>query len=126
MYVCCSFALYDADSLSQFSWLQNSMHDPTMAPLVAELARLQQDLDRANASIDEKLDRLEDAGLGVVELTQQLEDARTELLTLENENARLSRREERRIRRLERLKCNRCRTKIDTRGLTSTGDADER
>ena len=37
------------------------MNDPTMSPLLSELARLQQDLDKANASIDEKLDRLEDA-----------------------------------------------------------------
>ena len=102
------------------------MQDPTVAPLVAELARLQQDLDKANASIDEKLDRLEDAGFGVVELTRQLEDARSELLALEDDNARMARREERRVRRLQRLRCTKCRTKVDTSGLTSTGDADER
>ena len=102
------------------------MQDPSMSPLVVELARLQQELDRANASIDEKLDRLEDAGVGVVELTQQLEDARTEIIGLEDDLARMSRREDRRIRRLQRLKCQKCRTKIDMRGLDSTGDADER
>ena len=111
---------------SQFSWLQNSMHDPTVAPLVTELARLHQELDRANASIDEKLDRLEDAGFGVVELTEQLEDARANIVTLEDEIAKMSRREERRIRRLQRLRCTKCRTKIDMRGLQSTGDGDER
>ena len=102
------------------------MNDPTISPLLSELARLQQDLDKANASIDEKLDRLEDAGLGVVELTRQLEDAREELLALEDENARLSRREERRVRRLQRLKCTKCKTQVDTRGLTNMGDADQR
>lgn len=121
----CLVPLFTNERL-QLSWLQNSMQDPTVAPLVAELARLQQDLDKANASIDEKLDRLEDAGFGVVELTRQLEDARSELLALEDDNARMARREERRVRRLQRLRCTKCRTKVDTRGLTSTGDADER
>ena len=69
-----------AYGIAQLSWLHNSMQDPTVAPLVHELARLQQELDRANASIDEKLDRLEDAGFGAVDLTKQLEDARNEIL----------------------------------------------
>lgn len=95
-------------------------------PLISELARLQQELDRANASIDEKLDRLEDAGMGVVEYCRQLEDARAEVLALEDENGRLARREERRIRRLQRLRCAKCQTKVDTRALQSTGNGDER
>nr|VWP02273.1 Lid2 complex component lid2 [Ganoderma boninense] len=111
--------------LKDLSWLQNSMQDPSVAPLVVELARLHQELDRANASIDDKLDRLEDAGMGVVDLTKQLEDARTEVVGLEDDLARMSRREDRRIRRLQRLRCQKCRTKIDMRGLDSTGDADE-
>ena len=102
------------------------MHDPSVAPLVVELARLQQELDRANASIDDKLDRLEDAGFGVVDITKQLEDARNEIVSLEDELARMSRREERRVRRLQRLRCTKCRTKIDMRGLDSTGVGDER
>ncbi|KAH9940729.1 uncharacterized protein BXZ73DRAFT_42510 [Epithele typhae] len=111
--------------LKDLSWLHKSMNDPTVAPLVSELARLHQELDRANASIDEKLDRLEDAGLGVVELTQQLQDAHSRIMDLEDDQGRLSRREERRIRRLQRLKCPKCRTKVDTKGLDSTGNADE-
>ncbi|KAI0664228.1 hypothetical protein C8Q70DRAFT_225129 [Cubamyces menziesii] len=111
--------------LRDFSWLQSTMQDPSMSPLVAELARLQQELDRANASIDDKLDRLEDAGFGVVDLTKQLEDARDHITALEDEIARMARREERRVRRLERLRCTKCRTKIDTRGLQSMGEADE-
>ncbi|KAI1790299.1 hypothetical protein LXA43DRAFT_1149321, partial [Ganoderma leucocontextum] len=111
--------------LKDLSWLQNSMQDPSVAPLVVELARLHQELDRANASIDDKLDRLEDAGIGVVDLTKQLEDARAEVVGLEDELARMSRREDRRIRRLQRVRCQKCRTKIDMRGLDSTGDADQ-
>lgn len=102
------------------------MQDPSMSPVVAELARLQQELDRANASIDDKLDRLEDAGFGVVDLTQQLEDARDHINALEDEIARMTRKEERRDHRLQRLRCTKCRTKVDTRSLMSMGDADER
>ncbi|OJT11389.1 hypothetical protein TRAPUB_12084 [Trametes pubescens] len=111
--------------LRDLSWLQNTMQDPSMSPVVAELARLQQELDRANASIDDKLDRLEDAGFGVVDLTQQLEDARDHINALEDEIARMTRKEERRDHRLQRLRCTKCRTKVDTRSLMSMGDADE-
>ena len=74
------------------------MQDPSVAPLFAELARLHQELDRANASIDDKLDRLEDAGMGVVDLTKQLEDARTMSLarTADDEEMNRAMREERR------------------------------
>ncbi|KAI0352396.1 hypothetical protein OH77DRAFT_1498058 [Trametes cingulata] len=111
--------------LRDLSWLQNTMQDPSVSPLVVELARLQAELDRANASIDDKLDRLEDAGFGVVDLTKQLDDAREHIVFLEDEIARMTRREERRIRRLQRIRCIKCRTKIDMRGLQSTGDGDE-
>lgn len=95
------------------------MNDPTTAPLFAEIERLQQELDRANESIDEKLDRLEDAGLGVVNLTNQLEDAKGKVIVLENDIARLSRREERRLRRLDKLRCQKCRIKVDVTSATS-------
>ncbi|KAI8969366.1 hypothetical protein BD414DRAFT_503572 [Trametes punicea] len=111
--------------LRDMSWLQSTMQDPSVSPLVAELARLQQELDRANASIDDKLDRLEDAGFGAVELAKQLEDAREHIIALEDEVARLSRREERRLRRLERLRCRKCRTKIDVHSLQRMGEGDE-
>lgn len=101
------------------------MHDPTTAPLVAEIERLQHELERANESIDEKIDRLEDAGLGVVSLTKQLEDTREKILALEDEVGRLSRREDRRTQRLEKLRCQKCRVKVDTRSL-QTRSADER
>lgn len=95
------------------------MNDPTTAPLFAEIERLQQELDHANESIDEKLDRLEDAGVGVVQLTNQLEDTKAKILALENALGHLSRREERRLRRLEKLRCQKCRIRVDLKGLTS-------
>jgi hypothetical protein len=108
------------------SWLNNTVGDSTVSPLIAEISRLQRELDRANESIDDKLDKLEDAGLGVVGLTKKLEDARSRIVALEDEIARLSRREDRRIRRLERARCQKCHTKVDLRGMTHPSEGDER
>lgn len=105
------------------SWLNNTTTDPTVSPLIAEISRLQRELDRANQSIDDKLDKLEDAGLGVVGLTRRLEDARSKISRLEDEIARLSRREERRLHRLERARCQKCHIKID---FSHLAQADER
>lgn len=89
-----------------------------MSPLFAEITRLQRELDRANESIDDKLDKLEDAGLGVVGLTTKLEDARSKVSALEDEITRLSRREERRTRRLERTRCQKCNIKVGFPGVS--------
>ena len=94
-----------------------------MTPLISEINRLQRELDRANESIDDKLDKLEDAGLGVVGLTRKLEDARAKIISLEDEISRLSRKEERRLQRLNRVRCQKCNVKVDLRSLAS---ADER
>jgi predicted nucleic acid-binding Zn-ribbon protein len=102
------------------------MHDATAAPLVAEIERLQQELERANESIDDKLDRLEDAGLGVVSLTNQLEEARARIISLEEDIARLGRKEERRRLRLEKLRCQECLTPVDTSALQQRHVGDER
>ncbi|KAH9951077.1 hypothetical protein B0H21DRAFT_855438 [Amylocystis lapponica] len=111
--------------LRDLSWLQNTVHDPTVSPLVAEIARLQRELDRANESIDEKLDKLEDAGVGAVDLAQQVDDARARIVALEDELARLSRKEDRRIRRLQKAKCWKCHAKVDLRSLQRAMDNDE-
>ncbi|KAE9397790.1 hypothetical protein BT96DRAFT_883573 [Gymnopus androsaceus JB14] len=98
--------------LRDMSWLNNTA-DPSFAtPLVVEISRLQRELDRANESIDDKLDKLEDAGLGVVGLTKKLEDARARIRSLEDQISRLSRREDRRLHRLERARCKKCLTKV--------------
>lgn len=90
--------------------------------MVAEIKRLQQELDLANESIDDKLDKLEDAGLGVVGLTKKLEDARAKISSLEDEIARLSRREERRQRVLERVRCQKCHIKVSISGLSQSDE----
>ncbi|KAG6902546.1 hypothetical protein C0995_014935 [Termitomyces sp. Mi166 len=109
--------------LRDLSWLNATSSDPTISPLVAEINRLQKELDLANESIDDKLDKLEDAGSGVVGLTKKLEDARTTTSVLENEIARLSRREERRIRRLEKARCQKCHIKIDISKLNQLDES---
>ncbi|EGN96997.1 hypothetical protein SERLA73DRAFT_185262, partial [Serpula lacrymans var. lacrymans S7.3] len=108
--------------LRDLSWLNNTTAEPSVSPLLTEISRLQRELDRANDSIDDKLDKLEDAGLGVVGLTQDLEDARSKILVLEEEIAQLTRREERRLQRLERLRCQKCLVKFDLSGLNIFAD----
>lgn len=105
------------------SWLNNTPGDATVSPLIAEISRLQRELDLANNSIDDKLDKLEDAGLGVVGLTKKLEDARSKISILEDQIARLNRREERRLRCLERARCQKCRIKVN---FSSLAQMDER
>lgn len=108
------------------SWLNTpASADSNVSPLISEISRLQRELDRANESIDDKLDRLEDAGLGVVGLTEKLEDARSKIVVLEDEIAQLSRREERRISRLKRARCQKCLTKVDLKAITRPIDGDE-
>ncbi|KAK0466948.1 uncharacterized protein EV420DRAFT_1260439 [Desarmillaria tabescens] len=110
-------------SLRLMSWLNSQTGDSEhIAPLIAEISRLQYELDIANESIDDKLDKLEDAGLGVVGLTQKLEDARARIVALEDEIARLTRKEERRMRRLEKARCRKCLTKVNM-GLSEGDDS---
>jgi len=60
--------------------------------------------------------------MGVVGLTKKLEDARSKVVSLEDEIARLTRREDRRMRRLARARCQKCSVKLHLIQL----DADER
>jgi hypothetical protein len=87
---------------------------------------LEKELGLANESIDEKLDRLEHAGLGNVELEMRLNDERVKTAALEGDIARLDRREERRVRRLAKAKCPHCRIHVDLRSLNRVADGDER
>ena len=96
-------------------------NDPT-SPFFTEIARLRQELDRANQSIDDKLEQIEEAGLDVIGLTRQVEDGRTRIAALEDDIDRLSRKDDRRTRRLQKMRCGKCRTKIDARNI----DAEER
>ena len=103
-----------------------SPSDQPVAPYIAEIQRLEMELGRANESIDEKLDRLENAGFGNVELEMRLNDERAKTAALEDDIARLDRREERRLRRLAKARCPRCRQNVDLRSLNRVGDEEER
>ena len=106
----------------QASWLNaTSMNDPS-SPFYSEIARLRQELERANHSIDAKLEQIEDAGMDVISLTRQVEDGRARIAALEDDADRLSRKDDRRTRMLLKMRCGKCRTKIDARSI----DADER
>ncbi|KAI9458189.1 hypothetical protein BJY52DRAFT_1270268 [Lactarius psammicola] len=111
--------------LRDMTWLRSSPSDASVAPYVAEIQRLERELGRANESIDEKLDRLEHAGFGNVELEMRLNDERVRAVALEEDVARLDRREERRLRRLSKAKCPHCRQRVDLRGLNRVADGDE-
>lgn len=115
-------ALERTNESFQLSWLHTNNSDPSVSPLISEINRLQVELDRANDSIDDKLDKLEDAGLGVVGLTKKLEDARGKIVSLEDEIARLNRKEERRIHGLNRVRCQKCNVKVDLRHLVQGDD----
>jgi chromosome segregation ATPase len=108
------------------SWLHMSPSDPSFSPYIAEIQRLERELGQANENIDEKLDRLEHAGFGNVELEMRLNDERAKTTTLEEDIARLDRREDRRLRRLAKAKCPHCRHRVDLRSLNRVVDGDER
>ncbi|KAL5513309.1 hypothetical protein ACEPAH_3707 [Sanghuangporus vaninii] len=90
------------EPLRNASWLMSMTGEISTAQLVEEIGRLQKELDMANESIDDKLDKLEEAGLGVVGLTKALEDARRRIVDLENEL------QDRNLRLPERFSCPRC------------------
>ena len=108
------------------TWLRSSPSEQSVGLYIAEIQRLERELGRANESIDEKLDRLEHAGLGNVELERRLNDERVRAVALEEDVARLDRREERRLRRLTKAKCPHCRQRVDMRSLNRVAEGDER
>jgi len=97
-----------------------------MSAYVSEIRRLQTELDKANDDIDEQLDRLRDLGLDATDVRRQLTDARSKCRSLEDDLARQSRRDERRLRRLEKARCTHCHAKIDLRSLNRDAAGDER
>ena len=56
--------------------------------------RLRQELEGANQSIDEKLGQIEEAGIGIYELTCQVGGGRARIAALEDDVARLSRKDD--------------------------------
>ena len=102
------------------------MHDPTLTPLISEIERLNEELEHAHMVMDDQLDRLGDAGVDAITVAVQLEDAKSKIVMLEEEIGRITRNEERRKRRLEKLHCQKCLVKVDTRIMEQKLMADER
>ncbi|THH07320.1 hypothetical protein EW145_g3460 [Phellinidium pouzarii] len=73
------------EPLRDASWLMNVTGDVSTAHLWTEIGRLQKELDFANESVDDKLDKLEEAGLGIVGLTKALENAQSRIANLEGQ-----------------------------------------
>ena len=90
------------------SSLFNLTEDADASQLMAEVHKLQRQLDLANESIDDKLDKLEEAGLGVVGLTRTLEEARARINALEDEIKFLRSSEEKMRKSLNVKPCSNC------------------
>lgn len=71
------------------SWLVDATGEASALRIMTEIERLQQELDIANESIDDKLDKLEEAGLDVAGLTKALDGARQRIASLEKEVGQL-------------------------------------
>jgi myosin protein heavy chain len=93
---------------------------------LAEISRLQKELDQANESIDDKLDKLEEAGLGVVQLTKLLQDARARITGMEGEIAALRRKDAMRLRRMHKIRCAKCHSTMDVSALSRWLDQDDK
>lgn len=96
------------------------------SPYARQIAVLERELAHANESVDDKIDKLEEVGHGVVMLNTKLGDALAHVGVLENEVARLERREERRTKRMKKVKCLRCGGGLDLSAVFRIGDGDQR
>lgn len=96
------------------------------SPYVRQIAALERELAHANESVDDKIDKLEEVGHGVVVLNTKLGDALTRVGVLENEVGRLERKEERRTKRMKKVKCLKCGGGLDLSAVFRIGDEDQR
>lgn len=63
----------------------NATGNISVEHLLNEIGRLQEELDFANESVDDKLDKLEEAGFGVIDLSKALGEARKRIEMLEEQ-----------------------------------------
>lgn len=63
----------------------NTTGNISVEHLLNEIGRLQEELDFANESVDDKLDKLEEAGFGVIDLAKALGEARKRIELLEEQ-----------------------------------------
>jgi len=92
--------------------------------LMNRIEVLKGELASANDHVDDKLEQLESAGVGIISLTKQLEMQKDRNVNLQQEIDRLSRREDRVIKRLERCKCGQCGKRFDASSTARRAHAD--
>ncbi|CAE7071135.1 unnamed protein product [Rhizoctonia solani] len=102
-------------ALKEASWMnQTTLHALGDADaLAARLVEVDAQLIEANESIDQKLDKLEAAGAETINLTKSLYLCKEKITSLERELARLGRREERLVKKLQRCRCAKCHMRFD-------------
>ncbi|KDN47664.1 hypothetical protein RSAG8_03454, partial [Rhizoctonia solani AG-8 WAC10335] len=102
-------------ALKEASWMnQTTVHAlGDVDSLAARLVEVDAQLVEANESIDQKLDKLEAAGAETINLTKSLYLSKEKITSLERELARLGRREERLIKKLQRCRCTKCYMRFD-------------
>ncbi|CAE6406017.1 unnamed protein product [Rhizoctonia solani] len=102
-------------ALKEASWMnQTTVHAlGDVDSLAARLVEIDARLVEANESIDQKLDKLEAAGTETINLTKNLYLAKEKITCLERELARLGRREERLVKKLQRCRCTKCHMRFD-------------
>ncbi|KAH7335361.1 hypothetical protein B0J17DRAFT_719897 [Rhizoctonia solani] len=102
-------------ALKEASWMnQTTVHAlGDVDALAARLVEIDARLIEANESIDQKLDKLEAAGTETINLTKNLYLAKEKITCLERELARLGRREERLVKKLQRCRCTKCHMRFD-------------
>lgn len=84
---------------------------------------LERELAHANESVDDKIDKLEEYGHGVVSLTDKLADAEARISFLDGEVKRLERREERRAKRVKKgVSCGGCGAHVHLGGVLAAED----
>lgn len=77
--------------IKKISWLQTTIGDSNESLLRAQLEHLQQELDIANSQLDRNFGRLEDAGLGALQLVEKLALANDHIAQLEEQLRNLAR-----------------------------------
>ncbi|KAG8774532.1 hypothetical protein FRC20_005346, partial [Serendipita sp. 405] len=108
--------------LTELSWLQTTQH-PEESPYLRQISMLERELAHANENVDDKIDKLEEYGRGVLGLTNKLVGAESRVEFLQGEVKRLERRENRRARRaLKGVACHNCGDTIELQSVLGLGD----
>ncbi|KIM34091.1 hypothetical protein M408DRAFT_325604 [Serendipita vermifera MAFF 305830] len=110
------------EPLKDVSWLQSGQQLDE-SDYLHQISLLERELAHANENVDDKIDKLEEYGRGVVGLTDKLADAETRITFLDDEVKRLERREERRVRKARKgVTCGGCGGTVELMTVFGMGD----